>query len=491
MGAVYEAVQEDLRRSVALKLMHANVALDQTLVDRFRVEAQAAAAIGHPNITQVFDFRAVPPEPPYIVMELLSGISLRDLIARSPALPPSRVAFIGAQVLSALGAAHARGIVHRDIKPANVFICSGSAVADLAKVLDFGVAKLSNQDGPESVQGSVVGTIDYMAPEQARGEQVDARADVYSVGVMLYHALAGKRPFSGSDMGSRLRAILFEPAAPLSSHRSDVPPALVRVIERALEKDPARRFASAEEMQAALMQHVPGASPPSTLASRAPSIQAAPETLIEAPPTIREPDTASSVGTQGPPAWMVQTMISPANAPLATLAPVPAPTPHMHSQPMMAPQPTMAPQPMIATRSQSAVPVAILIVLGLVAIFFVIAVPLSWWMYRSAVARQPESVQVSIEDNAPHMTDLRVIPTSVAVGDVDGDGAEDFVTTAMELSTQKYRLIAYRGRDFKPAWMSRPIEAEGASAVLFVRDVIVIRDFDYTSLYAPVFASYA
>ncbi|MEO6418406.1 MAG: serine/threonine-protein kinase, partial [Polyangiaceae bacterium] len=188
MGAVYEALQEDLNRRVAVKVLHPHLALDADLVQRFKREAQAAAALGHPNIVHVTDFQVNPGEQPFLVMEYLTGKSFRELMKEETRLPAKRAAFIATQVLSALAAAHEANIVHRDIKPDNIFLSSTSAMKDLVKVLDFGIAKLlkPSDEGPLTMAGTVLGTLSYMAPEQARGEVVDHRADLYALGCIMF-----------------------------------------------------------------------------------------------------------------------------------------------------------------------------------------------------------------------------------------------------------------------------------------------------------------
>ena len=176
MGAVYEAVQEGLGRRVALKVVHPHLATQADLLERFRREAQAAAALGHPNIVQITDFSAEG-ETAFLVMEYLEGESLGEVLRRETTISEARIAFIARQVLAALGAAHRAGIVHRDVKPDNVFLTSIAGVGDVGKMLDFGVAKLVEPQagGPLTAVGEVLGTTSYMAPEQALGVPVDAR----------------------------------------------------------------------------------------------------------------------------------------------------------------------------------------------------------------------------------------------------------------------------------------------------------------------------
>jgi serine/threonine protein kinase/predicted ATPase len=254
MGTVYEAVHEGLGRKVAIKVLHAMLAWDPEQLGRFRREAQAAAAIGHPNIVQVTDFSAAPGEPPFLVMDLLEGRSLGQAIAREGPLVPAWVAHVASQILHALAAAHRAGIVHRDIKPDNVFLTSIAGQADAVKVLDFGVAKLQESGATDKLTsvGAMIGTPAYMAPEQARGGEIDGRADLYAVGACMFHALAGRVPFQATSSPALLYAILEQGPPDLAELRADVPPALSAVVARAMLKDPAARFASADAMRAAI-----------------------------------------------------------------------------------------------------------------------------------------------------------------------------------------------------------------------------------------------
>ena len=250
MGVVYEAWQEDLGRAVAVKLI---TAPGPDALVRFQREARAAAALGHPHIVQVFDFQASADEPPFLVMELLQGRSLQQLIRSEGPLPATRVARIGVHVLSALGAAHRAGIVHRDIKPANIFCATSPTLGEIAKVLDFGIAKVASGGGPKLTNvGDVVGTVAYMSPEQARGIDVDGRSDLYSLAACLYYATTRHFPINADNTGMALLAIVHGQVPPLESLRPELDPTFCSIVRRAMAVDAASRFASAEEMGEAL-----------------------------------------------------------------------------------------------------------------------------------------------------------------------------------------------------------------------------------------------
>jgi serine/threonine protein kinase len=272
MGEVYEAVQLQLARRVALKTIRSDLAGQAELMARFRREAESAAALGHPNLVQVTDFYApaTPGEAPFLVMEMLDGATLAHLLEREPRLDPARAAFIGVQILSGLAAAHRAGIIHRDVKPANIFLQSTTAMRDLVKVLDFGVAKLALDAASvarvTTHAGQVLGTLAYMAPEQASaGASIDARTDLFGVGATLFHALSGVRPFDATEPGGA--------RTPLARLAPWVHRDLAAIVERALERSPDARWSSAEEMAAALQPFASSAGP--SMRAAAPAFETA------------------------------------------------------------------------------------------------------------------------------------------------------------------------------------------------------------------------
>jgi serine/threonine protein kinase/ABC-type branched-subunit amino acid transport system substrate-binding protein len=251
MGAVYAATQLDLGRRVAIKVLRAAREIDGDALARFHREARTAARVGHANIVQVFDFRAKRGEPPFLVMEHLEGRSLGAILEDDGVLGVRRVAVIATQLLSALAAAHRAGIVHRDVKPDNVFVTQVPGLGEFVKLIDFGVAKLASERLLTGV-GRTVGTPMFMAPEQANGEDADARADVFGVGATMYQALTGACPYEGE--GNRLmRAVCRGHWVPIRDRRPTLDPTMMAIIERALARNPADRFASADEMAQALL----------------------------------------------------------------------------------------------------------------------------------------------------------------------------------------------------------------------------------------------
>ncbi len=274
-GSVYAAVQSDLGRHVAIKVLHTSVALSSDGLARFEREARAAAALGHPNIAQVSDFQANVGEPPFLVMELLTGGTLGAALKAAPGrkIAPSRMAWIAYQILAGLDVAHRAGIVHRDIKPDNVFLVAMAGVEDHVKLLDFGIAKLSHDTGAQlTASGTMLGSPAFMAPEQVRSSHFDHRVDLYAVGATMYLAMAGKMPFDASTVHGLLLAITEERPTPLAGLDPTIDPGLSAFVERAMHKDPDGRFVSAEEMRRAIEPWLGGMAAHASATANAPRL---------------------------------------------------------------------------------------------------------------------------------------------------------------------------------------------------------------------------
>jgi serine/threonine protein kinase len=258
MATVWRARDDVLARPIAVKLLHPHLAEDESFVQRFRVEALAAARLAHPNIVSIYDTGSEPSDQGtdhYIVMEHCGGGTLGDLVAAGP-MDPQRVASVGATICEALAYAHARSIVHRDIKPHNVLVSDH----DSLKVTDFGIAKAAFNKTDITTTGKIIGTVTYISPEQANGEEPDARSDLYSLGVLLYELTIGRPPFQAdTDVAIALKHINETPPS-LRSLRAGIPKSLDSVIMRALAKDPEDRYGSADEMRSALVQGTAGGS---------------------------------------------------------------------------------------------------------------------------------------------------------------------------------------------------------------------------------------
>ncbi len=257
MGEVYRARDARLGREVAVKVLPADMGSCPDRLARFEREARAVAGLNHPNIVTLFSVEDGDGVR-FLTMELVEGQTLSALVAPG-GLPLARVLDIGIALADALAAAHQKGVIHRDLKPGNVMVTRDGRV----KVLDFGLAKLTRTDSnpeltqaetlaPLSGQGRIVGTVPYMAPEQIRGEPVDARSDLFALGIMLYELATGSRPFSGATAADVSSSILRDTPEPLARVRAELPGELERIVERCLEKDARDRIQTALEVHSDL-----------------------------------------------------------------------------------------------------------------------------------------------------------------------------------------------------------------------------------------------
>jgi serine/threonine-protein kinase len=295
MGTVYLGEHTLIGSKVAVKFLHAHFASNEALVQRFLAEARAVNLIGHENIVNIFDMNVLPPRRHYLVMEYLEGQPLSSMTSSPQS--PSVIVPILTQVCDALQAAHLNGVVHRDLKPENIFLVRHDRTPHFVKVLDFGIAKLldgSHSPGQTSL-GTIIGTPEYMSPEQWAGKGVDGRTDLYALGIIAYELLTGRTPFGKGGLGSLLHAHLQEmPAAPHELNRS-VPAFLSQIVMRAMAKRPDDRFRSAVEMRAALEQALTNDAPASL-----PSLVSPPPAPSESPPPSLPPDTAMGIPATAP-----------------------------------------------------------------------------------------------------------------------------------------------------------------------------------------------
>ncbi len=368
MGVVYEAEQTAIDRKVALKVLHPHLT-DENLYARFRNEAASCSRLGHPNTITVYDFGKTETGSLYIAMEFIDGISLDDEIAKNGALDWRRAGKIGLQICGSLQDAHDNGIVHRDLKPENVMLSERGFDKDMVKVLDFGIAKIMEDDGTDQRKaltktGMVFGTPQYMSPEQVRGEKVDARSDIYSTGIILYQMLSGSLPFkSETPMGVLTMHLLdTPPALVVANPAMSVPKGLEAVVLDALAKDPGDRPQSMKEMARRIQEVLsgstglpaaPAAQPAASVGGVADTVQAPiADSAAPLPPTVESasPAIVSSVekksgktgliigivagavvliGGGGAAAWYF--LLGPGAVPVTT-APVAIPQPYVQPQ---------------------------------------------------------------------------------------------------------------------------------------------------------------
>lgn len=245
MATVYRAHDPDISRDVAIKFLHASLCEDEDCRDRFLREARAAGGLSHPNIVVVYDVGQIEGRP-YMAMELLEGDSLAHVLSEGKALPIRDAVVMGIQLARALDYAHTRGIVHRDIKPGNIVQIKGG---NTIKVTDFGIAHMEVGQGEQRTRsGEVLGTPQYMSPEQTVGDKIDGRSDLFSAGVVLYQMVTGQRPFQGDTMVAVALKIAKEQPTPIDKLRPEVPPALRRIVDRCLAKAPAQRYQTGKEL---------------------------------------------------------------------------------------------------------------------------------------------------------------------------------------------------------------------------------------------------
>ncbi len=305
MGAVYLGEHVKMGRKSAIKVMNPSMANDPDAISRFNREASNASRISHPNVCQIYDFGETPEGIIYLAMEFIEGAALTDIIEKEGALPPARAARILRQSADALAAAHDLGIVHRDLKPDNIMVVQGKDGSDIVKVVDFGIAKaVAGDEAGQKVTktGLVVGTPEYMSPEQLSGDKLDGRSDIYSLGLVFYRMLTGVLPFQADSAQETMIKRLTDDPMTLETARPDIafPPKLQAVLDKALARSPSERYGSATDFGRDAQAAVGGAAGSADRAAG--SLTTAKTQLLEAdavkgaakkvPPTVTAPAAA-------------------------------------------------------------------------------------------------------------------------------------------------------------------------------------------------------
>jgi serine/threonine-protein kinase len=316
MATIFRATDSQLGRDVAVKVLRPEYGRDPDFVARFRMEAQSVASLNSPNIVVVHDF-GMDEAGPFIVMDYVDGEDLATLLRRTGPLPPAQSARIAAEVARALAAAHARGIIHRDIKPGNILLARNGRVL----VTDFGIAR-AIAEAQMTLPGTTLGSVQYMSPEQARGESATERSDIYALGVVLFEMLAGRRPFEGDSAAAIAMARLTPPVPMPSAYRAGIPPVLEAICRKAMAIDPSERFHSANAMADALEDELAdraagaagavgaaaaGATVAAGVARANPPIPYAPDAYARSggtPPPLASTGTGDDSEGTGPWAWI-------------------------------------------------------------------------------------------------------------------------------------------------------------------------------------------
>lgn len=358
-GEVYRARHTGTHEMVALKVLRPELLAESAAVDRFTAEARLCASLRHPNTVRVFDFGQTPEKALYLAMEFLAGESLEEILARGP-LPPKRAVHIVNQVLRSLSEAHGRKIVHRDLKPDNVFVGSVAGEADFVHVIDFGIAKFLAEGANAALTqaGAIIGTPHYMSPEQIRGETLDARADLYSVGVLLFRCLSGRHPYDGDTTFAILAAHLGDALPSLQPYHIDR--GLEAIVVRALSRDRQARYATADLFRAALEHWQASAGPDVDAASTQISMDVLkPHAVGKLAEPLLPPGAQTVVTSPGADPELQQTTIGPPpemtavdavpRPPVAPTSPPPPPGksagPGKHAPPAKGSHPPKAPPP--------------------------------------------------------------------------------------------------------------------------------------------------
>ena len=387
MGTVYRGTHVLMEKTVAIKVLRPSLAADEKIVARFSREARAASRISHPNALSVTDFGEDENGIVFLVMEYLSGRTLKQVIRDEGPLPLARVVEIVRQVGDALNAAHAQGVVHRDLKSDNIMLVDTTMAGDHAKVLDFGIAKINEPDGNRDSEltapNLVIGTPQYMSPEQcSQNSEIDARSDIYSLGVILYEMFVGHVPFTADSPTMVMMKHLQEPVPSVLEERSDLPASLGRVIARAMAKLPANRYQTVAELIEDL-----------TIASGTAQFAPVPAPVVANVP----PGSSVPVGDEPDEVTVVRTRQEPLPPPVPRRQPVTVPV----QGPTSGSMPSGAMPPPAAAASFNPLKVIIPSIVGLLVVFAVIYALKSNSLAEQSNANQPQTTLAADPNSQP------------------------------------------------------------------------------------------
>ncbi|MFK7987990.1 MAG: serine/threonine protein kinase [Sandaracinaceae bacterium] len=432
MGVVYEGEHLMIKRRVAIKMLHTQFAADPTVVKRFHNEAIAATSIGHPHIIECTDMGRLSDGTFFMVLEFLNGRDFDDLIEKEGPQPLGRVVHILLQACDALQAAHDKGIIHRDLKPENLYLIERSEDPYFVKVLDFGIAKfMEGKDESMTQTGQTIGTPHFMSPEQLQGSKdLDPRADLYALGVILYHALSGRFPFEAETFPLLIMSIFNHQPMPLTTFRADLPPELIHVIDRLLAKNPAHRYGSARELKQALLPFREVYQDPQML-----SQSAAPVVPGSGPQPITGPMGGGSYPNGAPiPGTAPHMAGAPGSSPgFAPPGSSPGYLPPGSSPGYVHPG-TMAPAP-------AASKLPLLVAFGSLLVAAAVVGALVFGMNQQQETPTPDTANESEEENAQVPVHIAVVPLTARLY-LDGDPISNPFVTQLPASRETRRLEA-------------------------------------------------
>jgi len=407
MGTVYRAVDETLDRDVAIKILNPEFA-DSDVMKRFRAEASMLAKLNHPAIATIYELHRSD-EDLLMVMEFVPGESLDQFVQRNGPVEPERAAYLLAQVLDAIGHAHAAGIIHRDLKPSNVMVTERGAV----KIMDFGIARVRGAEHM-TTDGYMMGTPAYMSPEQVLCQDVDGRSDLYSVGVMFYRLLTGKLPFEADTAIGMVQKQISDAPTPARLHRADLPSWAVAIVDRALAKSPADRYQTAEELRKALLDAINDAAVEAkTLVL--PSLEGHPRWgAARGPDPDAETSIAAAPSRPAPTEFVVvPRRAAPATTPGPTASPAPSAAPQTAAS-VPAAQPAAAPKPVPVARTSGSNHVAARAAVALVTVATLVIAILAWRRSQTPVPppSAPAETVVASPAAAPPAAKADVTPAA-------------------------------------------------------------------------------